>query len=54
MWNDRQLRDRRIGAPEIFWSWAIIVLIVVALAGWAGVDTLAPESVTPVAKSAGR
>jgi len=52
MWNERQWRERRIGIPEIFGSWAIVALIIVSLAAWAGVEALVPDSAAPVAERA--
>jgi hypothetical protein len=54
MWNERQWRDRRIGLREILSSWAIVALIVVSLAAWAGVQALMSDSATPVAAHANR
>jgi hypothetical protein len=48
MWNERQWRERRIGLPEIAWSWAVVALIIVSLAAWAGVETLMADSAAPV------
>jgi hypothetical protein len=53
MWNERECRDRRIGSGEILWSWAIVALIVVSLAAWAGVTALMPDPAAPIAKRAG-
>lgn len=53
MWNERQCSERRIGSGEILWSWAIVALIVVSLAAWAGVEALMPDSATPAAARAG-
>lgn len=53
MWNERQWRDRRIGIAEILSSWAIIALIIVSLAAWAGVEALMPNTGTPAAERAG-
>jgi hypothetical protein len=53
MWNERECRDRRIGTGEILWSWAIIALIVVSLAAWAGVAALMPDSAAPIAALVG-
>jgi hypothetical protein len=54
MWNERQWRDRRIGPREIVSSWAIVVLIVVSLVAWAGVQALLSDSAAPVAAHASR
>jgi hypothetical protein len=54
MWNERQWRDRRIGLREIVSSWAIVVLIVVSLAAWAGVQALLSDSTAPIAAQASR
>jgi hypothetical protein len=40
MWTDRQWRDRRIGAREILWSWAIVASILLSLAAWSAVRAL--------------
>jgi hypothetical protein len=48
MWTERQCRDRRIGSGEILCSWAIIALIVVSLAAWAGFQALTADSDAPV------
>jgi hypothetical protein len=53
MWNERQWRDRRIGIGEILGSWAIIALIVLSLAAWAGVQALLADPAGPVAERAG-
>lgn len=53
MWNDRECRDRRIDSGEILWSWAIVALIVVFLAAWAGVTALMPDPVPPIAARVG-
>jgi hypothetical protein len=53
MWTERQWRDRRIGNRDVLWSWAIVALIVVSLAAWAGVEALLTNSATPVAMRAG-
>jgi hypothetical protein len=47
MWNERQWRERRIGVGEIAWTWAIVALIVIALAAWAGVEALMPAAPMP-------
>ncbi len=52
MWNERQWRDRRIGIREILGSWAIVALIVLSLAAWAGVQALVADSAAPVAERA--
>jgi len=52
MWNERQWRDQRIGTREIFWSWAIVGLIVLSLAAWAGVEALMPDAAAPVVERA--
>jgi hypothetical protein len=54
MWNERQWRDRRIGLREIVSSWAIVALIVVSLAAWAGVRALMPDPAAPVATDTSR
>lgn len=53
MWNERQWRERRIGTGEIVWSWAIVALIVIALAAWAGVETLMPVAQALIVTRAG-
>jgi hypothetical protein len=53
MWTERQWRDRRIGNSDVLWSWAIVGLIVVSLAAWAGVEALLTTSATPVAERTG-
>ena len=53
MWNERECGDRRIGSREILWSWAIVALIVISLAAWAGVEMLMPDSTAPPAARAG-
>ena len=53
MWNERQWRERRIGTGEIVWSWVIVALIVIALAAWAGAETLMPIAQAPIATHAG-
>lgn len=53
MWNERQWRERRIGLPDIVSSWAIVALIVTALASWAGVDALLAELAPPPAAHTG-
>jgi hypothetical protein len=50
MWNERQWRERRIGLPEIAWSWVIVALIIVSLAAWAGVETFMADSAAPVSE----
>jgi len=54
MWNERQWRERRIGLADIVSSWAIVAVIIAALATWAGVDALLPESAAPPAARTGR
>jgi hypothetical protein len=49
MWTERQCRDRRIGMREIFWSWAIVALIVMALAAWSGYQALTAHATTSIA-----
>jgi hypothetical protein len=53
MWTERQWRDRRIGNSDVLWSWAIVGLIVVSLAAWAGVEALLTTSPTPVVARTG-
>jgi cell division protein FtsB len=43
MWNDRQCRERRIGAREILWSWAIVALILLGFAAWTGIESILSE-----------
>ena len=50
MWNEPQWRDRRIGIREILGSWAIVVLIVLSLVAWAGVQALIAVPAPPVAE----
>lgn len=52
MWTERQWRDQCIGNREVLWSWAIVALIVVSLAAWAGVEALTTTSAAPVAMRA--
>jgi hypothetical protein len=53
MWNERQWRERRIGTGEIVWSWMVVAVIVIALAAWAGVETLMPVTQAPIGMRAG-
>jgi hypothetical protein len=53
MWNERECGDRRIGGGEILWSWAIVAVIVISLAAWAGVEALMPDSTAPMAVRVG-
>ena len=53
MWNERECGDRRIGSREILWSWAIVALIVISLAAWAGVEAIVPDSAAPIAARVG-
>jgi len=48
MWTERQWRDQCISNREVVWSWVIVVLIVVSLAAWAGVEAFMTNSATPV------
>jgi len=49
MWTERQWRDRRIGRREIFWSWAIVALILLGLAAGSGFRALTTDPTARVA-----
>jgi len=40
MWDERQWRERRIDIRDILSSWAIVAVILLTLALWAGVEHL--------------
>jgi len=54
MWNERQWRERCIGIREILSSWAIVVLILVSLAAWAGFQALMADSAPPAVAHAAK